>query len=816
MKKVFKNLNWFLFLIVPFISLSLSFAVGSINNFEYNRTLVSDFGESLTNNNERFLLRIDDKNDYSIEWSRFFRIYNHDFYNERFSVGFRISDEKYTISLNEKEVKVSLSDIWQSDIANNEDNNAIGLSVSESFKSFNDSSIILPYDIANYLGVIIGDKIMISFNDARFELVVFSIYTPTNYSNNETYLNNTLFHDFPSTSFISTAVFNNNLTSYSSNIFFGKETKKLNACLTELSPIIGVDKNKFVVDDTLLNSKLINGQTFVDYSYELLDKVQSLNHYNYALVFIGFISLEILLIAIELTTLIRIMKTTDCLTKHPIIAYSVFLSFDVFYGVIVTLLGKSLFEKLEKISGVLISSTFSLRYLSAMVIVIGFLTLLVLMVETYFKTSMTKIRNILDKNSSKSFMLEKINHINSNTVCVENVEHEATFIDTTKKIIITFGSFYHAYSAGALRTKNFGKMIEQLGFNFCLSCWSDSFTKIQINENSIIHPFAIKPRNFLQKLTTFFNPTKNIKKVLKAYYGCIDSIIIYSVFPFLSAFYIKRFCLKNNINLIFDVVEKFDPKHCTFSSFLSGFIQNRLINNCLISKKVKVISISKYFDTFYSNKGIETVRIPFINYPIETAGILDKKAMKDKIVVAYIGNPAKRKDLLKPIFEAIAKLSFEQRNKFQLIIAGVTVEQLCLNEGINLKDFELAGESIIVTGKLSQDQVKMLYSYIDYTILIRNEKSISSKAGFPTKISESLRFGIPPICNITSDLGDYLNATNSIIVKDHSSDSIVCSLKQIIDIKNNDYVYLSTNALNTSREKLSCAVYLEDLKKILM
>ena len=47
MKKALKCLNWFLFLIVPFISLSFSFAVGSINRFEYNRTLVSDFGSSL-------------------------------------------------------------------------------------------------------------------------------------------------------------------------------------------------------------------------------------------------------------------------------------------------------------------------------------------------------------------------------------------------------------------------------------------------------------------------------------------------------------------------------------------------------------------------------------------------------------------------------------------------------------------------------------------------------------------------------------------------------------------------------------------------
>jgi hypothetical protein len=816
MKKALKCLNWFLFLIVPFISLSFSFAVGSINRFEYNRTLVSDFGSSLANNNERFLLRIDNTNEYSIEWSRFFSIYNHDFYNERFSAGFRISDEKYTISLNEKEVGVCLSDIWQTDIANNEDNNAIGLTVSESFKGFDDTSIILPFDIANYLGASIGDKITISFDNEDFELAVFSIYTNTNGFNDETYLNNTLLHDFPTTSFISTDVFNKNLTSYSSNVFFGKDAKKLNACLTELSPIIGVDKNKFIVDDTILNHKLINGQTFIDYSLELLEKVNSLNHYNFTLVFFGFFAIEFLLIVVELIALSRIIKTSDSLVRHPIISCSGFLLFDVLYGVIVTLIGKRILENISTNFGVFILPTFSLRCLSAVTIVIGFLTLLVWMIESYFKTSVTKIKNLLDNNSRKCSAIEKINNISSNNANGGNIGCEVTFSDVSKKTIIAFGSFYHAYSAGSLRIKNFGKMSEQLGFNFCLSCWSDSFEKIQISENSIIHPFAIKPHNVLQKFITLFNPTKNIKKVLKTYCGHIDSIIVYSAFPLVSAIYIKRFCIKNKIKLIFDVVEKFDIKHCTFSGFFSSFIQNRLINNHLISNKVKVISISKYFETFYTKKGIETVRIPFINYPIESTSAFGEKTKKDKTVIAYIGNPAKKKDLLKPIFEAIAKLSIDQRNSLQFIIAGVTVEQLCLTEGINKNDFELAGESIVVAGKLNQDQIKMLYSCIDYTILIRDERSISSKAGFPTKISESLRFGIPPICNITSDLGDFLNETNSIIVGNHSSDSIVVSLKQIMDLRKDDYDCLSANALDTSKHKLSCDAYLNDFKKILM
>ena len=153
----------------------------------------------------------------------------------------------------------------------------------------------------------------------------------------------------------------------------------------------GVDKNKFIVDDTILNHKLINGQTFIDYSLELLEKVNSLNHYNFTLVFFGFFAIEFLLIVVELIALSRIIKTSDSLVRHPIISCSGFLLFDVLYGVIVTLIGKRILENISTIL-VYLYCQLSLRCLSAVTIVIGFLTLLVWMIESYFKTSVTKIK----------------------------------------------------------------------------------------------------------------------------------------------------------------------------------------------------------------------------------------------------------------------------------------------------------------------------------------------------------------------------------------------------------------------------------------
>ena len=54
----------------------------------------------------------------------------------------------------------------------------------------------------------------------------------------------------------------------------------------------------------------------------------------------------------------------------------------------------------------------------------------------------------------------------------------------------------------------------------------------------------------------------------------------------------------------------------------------------------------------------------------------------------------------------------------------------------------------------------------DFTILLRDSK-VSTNAGFPTKVSESLALGVPVLSNITSDLCNYIiDGKNGFVLKD--------------------------------------------------
>lgn len=68
-------------------------------------------------------------------------------------------------------------------------------------------------------------------------------------------------------------------------------------------------------------------------------------------------------------------------------------------------------------------------------------------------------------------------------------------------------------------------------------------------------------------------------------------------------------------------------------------------------------------------------------------------------------------------------------------------------------------------------------------MLIRDENLRYAKAGFPTKIVESLACGTPPLCNYSSDLELYLkDRQNSIIANGHTAKDVCEAVKNALCI----------------------------------
>lgn len=105
------------------------------------------------------------------------------------------------------------------------------------------------------------------------------------------------------------------------------------------------------------------------------------------------------------------------------------------------------------------------------------------------------------------------------------------------------------------------------------------------------------------------------------------------------------------------------------------------------------------------------------------------------------------------------------KSKIEVNIYGVHEKQA--KKWFSTKLYKRISKFVNFYTNVKREQLINAIMHSDFSILLRNSDEEFAKAGFPTKISESLFYGVPPITNISSDLNDYLiDKYNSIIVED--------------------------------------------------
>lgn len=200
-----------------------------------------------------------------------------------------------------------------------------------------------------------------------------------------------------------------------------------------------------------------------------------------------------------------------------------------------------------------------------------------------------------------------------------------------------------------------------------------------------------------------------------------------------------------------------------------------------VSKVDSFVVISRYLFKKMSGRGLNCVYIPFC-FNLSYVSNNQKEAIKHQgINYIYCGNP-ENKDLLPTIIRSFSSLhQIASKSNANLNIIGVN-EEWAKKHYIDSFD----SEHIKFYGKRSKDFVYEMYANSDYSILLRDENKTFAKAGFPTKISESMILGVTPITNLTSNLADYLNPNNAIIVNGHSeSDLSKALIASVKDFDNN-------------------------------
>ena len=212
--------------------------------------------------------------------------------------------------------------------------------------------------------------------------------------------------------------------------------------------------------------------------------------------------------------------------------------------------------------------------------------------------------------------------------------------------------------------------------------------------------------------------------------------------------------------------------------------------------------ISEALESEERNYGCKCLRIPVMIDPYEFGE--DEKEKKPE-VLKFIYPGAKlnnREDNIELLLESFASLTEEEKRKIELHITGATAEKLKDKLGVKSYLLENMKGLLVIHEWLEYQQLIELYRNMDFLVLVRFKNDLTI-ANFPSKVPETMNFGIIPICTRVGDYTrDYLyNNENSLIFEPDSIESCISALRVAISMDDNEYLRLRRAVRNTAIDR---------------
>ena len=299
-----------------------------------------------------------------------------------------------------------------------------------------------------------------------------------------------------------------------------------------------------------------------------------------------------------------------------------------------------------------------------------------------------------------------------------------------------------------------------------------------------------KHSNYISRVISHFTIKRKIIDFIFKHCADIELLLMDGTFSLRNYKRVSRFFKKHNPNakIVIGILERYQKEEFDNRLLMSNMIRN---NNNFIDKfnekKCYIVCISSYLEELFVKRGFRCLRVPFIFDATQSVSCEEKcnNLINDgKVRFIYAGAPSK-KDLIVDIINGLSLLPDSYLNKIEIYLIGVT-ENWLFKHGLNKTVLIKLSNCLKVLGRLPHTDVEKYYMISDYSLLARDENKCFAKAGFPTKISESLFYCIVPITNLTSDLHLYLeDGVNSVIIKGHSPENISLAVMNAVDCYSN-------------------------------
>lgn len=345
--------------------------------------------------------------------------------------------------------------------------------------------------------------------------------------------------------------------------------------------------------------------------------------------------------------------------------------------------------------------------------------------------------------------------------------------------ILYIGWFGLPETAAGIRVFQIAKLLRESGNNVAFLCLSQPGLK----ENQEIQYDGfkyIRKRQFESRVKNVVNifcgvyDLKVIKEIIEIEKP--DTVIVYNDKERLTS-QIVSFCHKRGISVGADVTEWYEiSRSRKWDRIVAKNVDYRIRK--MDKKPDYILSISPYFTAYYKSIGCKNViEIPPIMDCIETAINPTVRRVRHAV---YAGSPA-QKDLILPFLDAVAKRNEKQVDIIADIV-GVSNEQVMAL--MKISDPEQKG--IIAYGRIPHEKCIEIVKMADFSVLLR-ENLRYAKAGFSTKLSESLSLGVPVLCNSVGGADEIIqDGQNGIKVEGCNTNTIIAALDRIISLSDGE------------------------------
>lgn len=342
-----------------------------------------------------------------------------------------------------------------------------------------------------------------------------------------------------------------------------------------------------------------------------------------------------------------------------------------------------------------------------------------------------------------------------------------------KKALYIGGFIMPDGNAAAQRVLGVAKVLRECGYDVRFSGLTRT-AKEPVSGNIdgfdyVNYPYPQSPSQWLGYLTGRDSAIAEIEN-----YGP-ELVILYN-HPAIAIEHIARICHREDIKVLADITEWYEPQGNPIFRVIKGYDINRRMHRSHF-KLDGLICISSYLAGYYREHGAKVIEIPPLVDTTQAKWHQESEAKNDEIRLVYAGSPGATKDRLDLILKAMDEIIPTLGKNVRFDIIGISKEQYAATWG----DSKNRGY-VTFNGRRPHGEVIRKLLEADFQIFLRPD-SLPNRAGFPTKFVETITSGTLPITNLSSNLKDYISdGKNGFVIKSLDADSIKDSLSRALSL----------------------------------